>query len=71
MEDRMSAFRRLDEVATELRRVIGNDMKFSSVSTRVLLRTSVNLRNPRPDQGSDPAAVTKVVTALGEMGYQL
>jgi hypothetical protein len=70
IEDAMS-FRSIDEVARALRSAVASDMAFGSVSTRVLLRTSVNLRTPRPDQIKDPAAVSKVVAALGDLGYQL
>lgn len=67
----MSTFRALGDVANALRSSIKNDSSFRSVSTRVLLRTGVNVREPRPDQVRDPVAIGKVMTALVDMGYTL
>ena len=49
----------------------GNDLKVAPVCTRVMLRTGVNLRSPRPDQEHDQALVGKVIACLSEMGYPL
>ena len=59
----------LDEVLANLRRQLGNDLSLGPVCTRVMLRTGVNLRSPRPDQVGDGALLSKVVSTLGEMGY--
>ncbi|HEY8718775.1 hypothetical protein [Pengzhenrongella sp.] len=67
----MSSFRALDQVASALLSSVGSEVSFRSVSTRVLLRTGVNLRMPKPTQASDPVAIGKVVSALTDMGYQL
>lgn len=66
----MSALRDLDEVAATLLSSVGQAV-FGPLSTRVLLRTGVNLRSPRPDQKLDPAAVAKVLSTLADMGYRL
>lgn len=66
----MSSLRNLDEVAATLLSSVGQAV-FGPVSTRVLLRTGVSLRSPRPDQLADPAAVAKVVSTLADMGYRL
>jgi hypothetical protein len=67
---KMSSFQGLNEVAATLRSTVGEAV-FGPVSTRVLLRTGVNLRKPRPDQIKDPVALGKVLTALLDMGYRL
>lgn len=66
----MSSLRNLDEVAAVLLSSVGQAV-FGPVSTRVLLRTGVSLRSPRPDQMADPATVAKVVSTLADMGYRL
>ena len=48
-----------------------NELAFGSICARVVLRTGVNLRNPRPDHAQDPVAVGKVMSVLADMGYQL
>jgi len=58
-------------VASSLQLTVGGDVPFRAVSTRVLLRTGVNLRDPRPDQVRDRAAIDKVVKALADMGMAL
>ena len=66
----MTSLRDLDEVAATLLSCVGPAV-FGPLSTRVLLRTGVNLRSPRPDQKSDATSVDKVVATLGDMGYRL
>lgn len=66
----MSSFQGLDEVAATLQSTVG-EAAFRPVSARVLMRTGVNLRAPRPDQLNDPIALGKVMTALLDMGYRL
>lgn len=67
----MSSFTTMDQVAAALLSRVGSDLSLRPVSTRVLLRTGVNLRSPRPDQVKDPASIGKVVSVLTEMGFQL
>ena len=47
-----------------------NPVSFKGVTTRVLLRTGVALRPPKPDQDKDPMTVRKVADVLAEMGYR-
>ncbi|PWJ48833.1 hypothetical protein SAMN06264364_12835 [Quadrisphaera granulorum] len=60
----------LETVATALRALVG-ETAFPSITTRVLLRTGVNLRSPRPDQLANAGAVSTVVGALSELGYRV
>lgn len=66
----MSSIRDLNEVATALQSSVGPAV-FTPVVTRVLLRTGVSIRSPRPDQVDDPVAIARVVAALADMGYRL
>jgi len=61
----------LEEVIVALSRQVHNDLALRPVCTRVMLRTGVNLRAPRPDQIGDKALLGKVVGTLSEMGYKL
>jgi hypothetical protein len=61
----------LDDVLSSLRRQVTTDLALGPVCTRVMLRTGVNLRAPRPDQVGDGSLVGKVVATLTEMGYAL
>ncbi|MFN0284429.1 MAG: hypothetical protein ACKVZ6_20960 [Kineosporiaceae bacterium] len=49
----------------------GDDPSPGPVRTRVMVRTGVDLRSPRPGQLSEPTPVGKVVAALSEMGFPL
>jgi hypothetical protein len=60
----------LTDLATRLQQQLNNPASFSAVITRVLLRTGVSLRNPKPEQAGDPATVAKVAGVLAEMGYR-
>ena len=59
----------LDDVLTSLRRQLDTDLSLGPVCTRVMLRTGVNLRSPRPDQVGDGALLARVLATLQEMGY--
>ncbi|RSM68069.1 hypothetical protein DMB66_14235 [Actinoplanes sp. ATCC 53533] len=61
----------LADLAARLEKKIGNAASTSAISTRLILRTGVNLRQPRPEQANDPAVVEKVRVALADMGYVL
>jgi len=65
------AVQSLDQVLTGLRSHLTNDLALGPVCTRVMLRTGVNIRTPRPEQVRDAALVAKVVATLGDMGYAL
>ena len=41
------------------------------VTTRVFLRTGVNLKQIRPDQNANDAVVMKVIGALAAVGHTL
>jgi len=53
------------------RKLAEKPLSLGPIVTRVLLRTGVSLRSPRPDQAKDPVAVAKVVAVLTELGYSL
>lgn len=61
----------LEEILGLLRtkHLAGNDLKLAPVCTRVMLRTGVSLKSPRPEQMHDPATIEKVLSCLSEMGY--
>lgn len=61
----------LDDVLVSLKRQVTSDLALGPLCTRVMLRTGVNLRAPRPDQQGDGALVGKVLATLSEMGYAL
>jgi hypothetical protein len=61
----------LTDLAARLERQLGSASSFGAVSTRVLLRTGVNLRAPKPEQINDRAIVAKVSAVLTEMKYTL
>lgn len=62
----------IPEVLDGLQRQLGpNNLSLGAVLTRVMLRTGVNLRDPRPDQVRDAALVTKVVGVLADLGHPL
>jgi hypothetical protein len=61
----------VQDLAALLEKKVGNAASVTAISTRVMLRTGVSLRQPRPEQASDPAVVQKVRAALAEMGYAI
>jgi len=62
----------IDEIREALLARLGtNAVSLGPISTRVLLRTGVSLKTPRPDQNRDAAAVANVVAALADMGHRL
>ena len=63
--------RTLDDVQRALRARVGTDDALKLVTTRVFLRTGVNLKQVRPDQNADAAMVTKVIGALADFGHSL
>jgi hypothetical protein len=67
----MAPARSVSDLASRLERHLSNPTSYGAVTTRVLLRTGVNMRSPKPEQASDPAIISKVTGALTEMGYRL
>ena len=64
--------RNLNEVRLSIFESLGaHKLSFGPISTRVLLRTGVNLMEIRSDQDSDPECVRKAIDALADMGYEL
>ena len=61
----------LSDLAGRLEQQVGNPASYRAVLTRVLLRTGVNVREPKPGQNDDQALVAKAAAALTEMGYRL
>lgn len=46
-----------------------DNASYLALSTRVLLKTGVNLRDPKPHQDADAGVVAKVTKALTDMGH--
>lgn len=63
--------RTIDEVRAALVQRLGDEVKLVLLNSRVILRTGVNLVEPRPAHRTDPAAVERVLGALREMGFDL
>lgn len=61
----------LDDVLNSLRTLTGSDLAMRPICTRVMLRTGVNLREPRSDQKNDSGLVMRVTGVLEEMGYSV
>lgn len=64
----MAGYTSLEQVLATLRTQV-NEATLGPIYTRIMLRTGVNLRAPRPDQQSDASLIAKVVSNLTEMGY--
>jgi hypothetical protein len=56
-------------VALRNRYFPGQDKALNAVCTRVMLRTGVDLREPRPEQRTDPVLIGEVLESLLLMGY--
>jgi hypothetical protein len=65
------SLRTLDDVQRALRTRVGSDDAMKLVTTRVFLRTGVNLKQIRPEQNDNVAMVTKVIGALAAVGHSL
>jgi hypothetical protein len=62
----------LTDVAVSLDGILGNRLgAYGSVVTRVILRTAVDLRHPKPEQVNDAVTVSRVKAALTDMGYSV
>ena len=61
----------LNDVQRALRAQLPTDDMLKLVSTRVFLKTGVNLAMIKPEQNADPTAVMKVTTALAALGYAI
>lgn len=61
----------LQEISAGLRNKLKTDILFGTVSTRVLLRTGVNLKQIQPEQNHNATLVEKVKKAVQELGYAI
>jgi len=61
----------LDEVRAALLVQLRDEGKLSLLNARLILRTGVNLMQPKPSQVNDPVGVSKVLLALRDMGFEL
>jgi hypothetical protein len=61
---------RLTDLGGRLERQLHNPASYRAVVTRVLLRTGVSIREPKPGQNDDQVLVAKVAAVLAEMGYR-
>jgi hypothetical protein len=61
----------LDGVRDSLIATLQHEGKLSMVNARVILRTGVNLMQPKPSQLRDPKELAKVLAALREMGFDI
>jgi hypothetical protein len=60
-----------DVLAGLTRHFQGNDLSVRPVCTRILLRTGVNLREPRADQRTDASLIARVCAELQAMGISV
>lgn len=61
----------LESVSRSLSEHVVLPAVFTSINTRLIIQTGVNLKRITPDQNADPATVEKVLTALAKMGFRL
>lgn len=61
----------LEQIRQTLSAKLNNQILFSLVNTRIILRTGVDLVAIKAEENRDQAAVTKVLEALKAMGYTL
>ena len=61
----------LDDVQRALRTRVRSDDALKLLTTRVFLRTGVNLKQVRPEQNTDSVVVARVISALAAFGHPL
>lgn len=61
----------LQDISETLLRELPIFAVFTSVNTRVILQTGINLKKIKPEQNDNPAAVQAVRDALARMGFDL
>ena len=61
----------LEQVRKTLSAMLNNQILFSLVNTRVILRTGVDLVAIKEQEDRDPESVARVLAALKAMGYAL
>ena len=55
----------------ELEKELTSAALFTSLNTRLIIRTGVNLKKIQPEQNADPALVRRGRGALQQMGFDL
>jgi hypothetical protein len=65
------AYANLQELSTALRRHVDVDAIFTSINTRLIIQTGVNLKRVKPEQNDDPQVIDAVQRALHRMGIEL
>jgi hypothetical protein len=50
-------------------RLEDREASFRPIAARVVIRTGVDIRSPRPDQVGDPAVLAAALSALHDMGF--
>ncbi len=63
--------RTMDEVRAALVQHLGDEARLVLLNSRIILRTGINLVEPRPAHRTDPVAIARVLSALREMGFEL
>lgn len=61
----------LSEVRQALGRHLGNEATLQTIGARIILRTGINLLDPKPQHQQDAAAINKVCETLKAMGYDI
>jgi len=61
----------LEQVRQTLSAMLNNQILFSLVNTRIILRTGVDLVAIKAEEDRNPESVAKVLAALKAMGYGL
>lgn len=67
----MGTLHNLADVRAALKSKLSDESKLSMLNARVILRTGVNLMQPKPSQMHDPKGVSQVLMVLREMGFEL
>ncbi len=67
----MTHFTTLVALGEALQKEIPIFAVFTSVNTRLIIQTGVNLKSVRPEQNEDPETIEAVQTALQRMGFLL
>jgi hypothetical protein len=59
----------LEQVKSELLSLLRSESTFSFINTRLILKTGINLRDYKPEDGRDAAVIAKVLGVLAEQGF--
>lgn len=60
----------LGQIQLKLRNIVPDNAVFSSINTRLIVQTGINLKKPHPSQ-LNADSVEKVINALLAMGFDL